>query len=106
MREYNPPQYTGSGASILNFVAYLAVAVCGNLSGWMMEVFSYGKKRVVVDAVIYPASSYMAVMMLALLIAVMAIVAAMMLPETFGQNLYKLKRQKQRQIKLKKIGRK
>ena len=102
MREYNPPQYTGSGASILNFVAYLAVAVFGNISGWMMDKFSFGKAEKVAEAMIYPASSYMAVMLLALFISIAAIAAALALPETHGQNLYRLKkleRNRQRSIK-------
>ena len=99
MREYNPPQYTGSGASILNFVAYLAVAVCGNISGILMDKFSFGKAEKVGDAIIYPASSYTAVMILALLIAVAAIMAALALPETHGQNLYRLEKMKRRKAK-------
>ena len=98
MREYNPPQYTSSGASVLNFIAYLAVAVCGNLAGFLMDKFAFGKAvKTAAGAIIYPASSYAAVMLLALFIAVVALAAAMMLPETHGQNLYrlqKLKRQK------------
>ena len=95
MREYNPPQYTGSGASVLNFVAYLAVAVCGNLAGWLMDLFSAGKV-VTEKAVIYPAASYAAVFVLSLLIAILALIAATMLPETRGQNLYKLEKLKRR----------
>jgi len=95
MREYNPPQYTGSGASVLNFVAYLAVAICGNLAGWLMDVFSAGK-IVTEKVVIYPAASYAAVFILSLLIAVLALVSAMMLPETRGQNLYKLEKIRRR----------
>ena len=88
IREYTPPQYTGSASSVLNFVAYLAVAICGNLAGWLMDVFSAGK--IVKDgAIIYPAASYAAVLMLSLFIALAALVAAMMLPETRGRNIYK-----------------
>lgn len=88
IREYTPSQYTGSGSSVLNFVAYLAVAICGNLAGWLMDVFSAGK--VVKDGVvIYPASSYAAVLILSMVIAVSALAAAMMLPETRGKNIYK-----------------
>ena len=95
MREYTPAQYTGSGASVLNFVAYLAVAICGNLAGWLMDIFSHGK--IVKDgAVIYPANSYAAVLILSLVIAVMALATAMMLPEPRGKNIYK---QEKMQIK-------
>ena len=93
MREYNPPQYTSSGASVLNFIAYLAVAVCGNFAGFLMDKFAFGKAvKNAAGAVIYPASSYVAVMLLALFIALLALGAAMMLPETHGENLYKLQR--------------
>ena len=88
MREYTPAQYTGSGASVLNFVAYLAVAICGNLAGWLMDVFSAGKV-VRAGAVIYPANSYAAVLVLSLVIGVLALATAMMLPETRGMNIYK-----------------
>ena len=95
IREYTPPQYTGSASSVLNFVAYLAVAICGNLAGWLMDVFSAGK--VVKNAVIiYPAASYAAVLILALAIAAAALFAALMLPETRGKNIYK---QEKMQIK-------
>ena len=88
MREYTPAQYTGSGASVLNFVAYLAVAVCGNLAGILMDAFSDGKV-VKAGVVIYPASSYAAVLILSLIIGVSALLAGLMLPETYGKNIYK-----------------
>ena len=88
MREYTPAQYTGSGASVLNFVAYLAVAVCGNLAGILMDAFSDGKV-VKAGVVIYPASSYAAVLTLSLIIGVSALLAGLMLPETYGKNIYK-----------------
>jgi len=96
MREYNPPQYTSSGASVLNFIAYLAVAVCGNIAGVLMDKFAFGKAvKNASGVIIYPASSYTAVMLLALFIAIAALVAAFMLPETHGKNLYQEeKRQK------------
>ena len=101
MREYSPAEYTGSGASVLNFVAYLAVAICGNLAGYLMDTFAFGKAQIVkeANAVIYPASSYQAVFVLSLLIGVIALAAACTLPETRGQNLYeseKLQRSKQK----------
>ena len=95
MREYTPPQYTGSGTSILNFVAYLAVAVCSNLAGWLMDIFSSGK-IVKENVVIYPASSYAAVLILSLLIAVLALATATMLPETRGKNICRLERKSRR----------
>ena len=99
MREFNPPQYTSSGASVLNFIAYLAVAVSGNLAGVLMDKFAFGKAvKTASGAIIYPASSYVAVMVMALLIALAALIAAFMLPETHGKNLYveqkKLRQQK------------
>ena len=96
MREYNPPQYTGSAASMLNFIAYLAVAVCGNLAGYLMDVFSAGKVVTDSGVVIYPAASYAAVFIMALFIAVAAVVACMLLPETHGNNLYRLEKNKKR----------
>lgn len=88
MREYTPAQYTGSGSSVLNFIAYMAVAVCGNLAGWLMEIFSAGKV-IKNGTVIYPVASYTAVLVLALIIAVMALSSATLLPETRGHNIYK-----------------
>ncbi len=104
MREYSPAEYTGSGASVLNFVAYLAVAICGNLAGYLMDTFAFGKARVAkeINAVIYPASSYQAVFVLSLFIALIALAAAFTLPETRGKNLYeseKLQRSKQKDNK-------
>jgi len=79
-------------------VAYLSVAVCGNIAGGLMEAFSSGK--VIKDTVvIYPVSSYAAVFMLSLVIAVLALAAGFMLPETHGQNLYKLERMNRRKHK-------
>ena len=99
MREYSPAQYTGSGASVLNFVAYLAVAICGNLAGWLMDTFACGKAKVLDKAVIYPASSYQAVFVLSLLIGLIALAAAFTLPETRGQNLYKIEKLQRRKQK-------
>ena len=103
MREYTPAQYTGSGASVLNFVAYLAVAVCGNLAGWLMDIFSTGK--VVKDgAVIYPVNSYAAVLVLSLVIAVIAVAAATVLPETRGKNIYKQEKLQQKAKRKKRVA--
>ena len=99
MREYSPAQYTGSGASVLNFVAYLAVAICGNLAGCLMDTFACGKAKVLDKAVIYPASSYQAVFVLSLLIGLIALAAAFTLPETRGQNLYKIEKLQRRKQK-------
>ena len=101
MREYSPAQYTGSGASVLNFVAYLAVAICGNLAGYLMDTFAFGKAQTVGKAVIYPASSYQAVFVLSLLIGLIALAAAFTLPETRGQNIYKAEKIQRRKQKVK-----
>ncbi len=101
-RELNPPRHVGAAASLLNAAAYIGVAVVGNLAGMLME-FCGGSAAVhTADKVIYPASSYLAVLLLSLAVAAVpeglpAVVSLAVaagacrlgrrIPETFGKNI-------------------
>lgn len=89
VREYTPSQYTGSGTSVINCVAYLGVAVVGNLAGYLMEFFGRGKVVITENARIYPVSSYEAIFILSLIISVVALAGTFKLKETYGKNICK-----------------
>lgn len=86
-RELNPPRQVGAAASLLNAAAYIGVAIVGNLAGMLME-FCGGSAAVhTADKVIYPASSYLAVLLLSLAVAAGACRLGRNIPETFGKNI-------------------
>ena len=87
VREYTPAQYTGSGTSVINCIAYLAVAVVGNVAGYLMEFFGRGKVVITETARIYPAESYEAIFILSLIISVVALLGTFKLKETYGKNI-------------------
>ncbi len=87
IRELNPKESTGAAVCALNFAAYVAVAVCGNLAGMLMDVFSTGNIETE-TSVIYPASSYSAVFVLAFVVAASSLAASLLVPETHGRNVY------------------
>ena len=87
-RETNPPENTGIAVAGLNFMAYASVAVSGHLGGVLMERFAGSGKIVLEQSVIYPESSYRAVFVLALLMALLSLLTALPVRETNGKNRY------------------
>ena len=83
-RETNPPEHTGVAVAGMNFAAYAAVAMCGHFGGVLMESFAGDGKVVLEHSVVYPASSYIAVFVLAFLMALPALFTALPVRETNG----------------------
>ena len=81
--ETNPPENLGVCASFSNCTAYLLVAVLGNVSGMLMDLF---KPEIINGAKVYGRYSYIAVFALFTVMAIICFVSSLKIVETNGQR--------------------
>lgn len=92
-RETNPPGSTGIAVGITNFAAYIMLAVLGSLTGLVLNCFnSYA--NIVDGKIIYPATAYLSLFIIFLLISINSFRIAFRFPETNGLNIYAGKKRK------------
>lgn len=91
-REINPPEATGVAVGILNFAAYVMVAVFANLSGFVLDCFRNHATAAADGAVIYPQAAYLTLFGLLFLTAAGTFCISLTMPETYGRNIYQGKR--------------
>lgn len=83
LRETNPEEASGSAIALMNFSFYLAVAVFGNLVGWLMNLFP----PAVCDGIrLYGRGSYLTVFGVLSVFAVVSAVLSWRLRETRGER--------------------
>ena len=87
--EINPPALTGVAVGLGNFTAYAAVAVLSSVAGGILDAFR-GQTRIdaATGTVFYPASAYVVLFGVLLLIGLGAFGLACRLQETRGNNIY------------------
>lgn len=86
MHEMNAPESGGVTVAVLNFTAYLMVALFSNVCGFLLERFS----PTIVDGVkIYGRGSYLLFFAFALAVVLFGLFNVRRLPETNGENVYK-----------------
>ena len=83
LTETNPPEILGVCASFQNFAAYFLVAVLGNASGLLMDLF---KPEIINGAKIYGRNSYIAVFTLFTIMAIFCFISSLKIIETNGQR--------------------
>ncbi len=81
--ETNPPENLGVCASLSNCTAYLLVALLGNVSGVLMDLF---KPEIINGAKIYGRNSYIAVFALFTILAIFCFASSLKIIETNGQR--------------------
>jgi len=92
-REVSDPQKIGTSLSLSNCFVYLLSSLAGQAAGLLME--KVGGSAIVIANVAgkevkhYPARSYLAVMIMLLLMVTFAIWNGSRVPETNGKNIYK-----------------
>ena len=91
-REINPPDATGVAVGILNFAAYVMVAIFANLSGFVLDLFRNHATTAADGAIIYPQSAYLTLFGLLFLTAIGTFWISLTMPETYGRNIYQGKR--------------
>lgn len=88
-REVSNPAGIGVALSLSNFCVYLIAGAGANFSGVLLEFFGRGHIERTATAVIYPARSYVALLVMLLALISVAIVRGLRVPETNGKNIYK-----------------
>jgi predicted MFS family arabinose efflux permease len=83
IKEFNPPELLSIATSFNNFSAYMAVAILGNLSGHLMNLFPPRQEG---DLLIYGRNSYLAVLSVMLFISLIVLVNSLRLRETYGKD--------------------
>ena len=78
IRDNNPAESMGTATSIINSSPYVAVAILGNLIGWIMEQW---KPVAVSGKMIYPSQAYCATFVLLLACAILGCIATFLLKE-------------------------
>ena len=93
-REISNPAGIGVALSLSNFCVYMIAGSGASFAGWLLEFFGRGGIVGIQDAlgketaVIYPARSYVALLIMLLAIVSIAIVRGLRVPETNGRNIY------------------
>lgn len=85
-RETNPPGTTGAAIGIINFGAYIMVALAGTVSGVVLDFFG-GTPTGENNAMVYPQSAYQIIFLLFLVITVFTFKLSLAMPETYGKNI-------------------
>ena len=88
-REISDPSAIGVALSLSNFLVYLLTTIAGLAAGFLMDVVGGDAIRKTGDVTIYPARSYLAVMIMLLAMESFAIWNGSRVPETNGRNIYK-----------------
>lgn len=91
-REINPPAATGAAVGILNFAAYVMVAVFANLAGFVLDAFRNQATTTPEGVIIYPQAAYFTLFGLLFLAALGTFYLSLKMPETYGKNIYTGKR--------------
>jgi MFS family permease len=86
IKETNDPDNVGLSVGILNTSAYLAVAVFSQFIGRTLDLFS-DKAVTLNSAIVYPASAYLTVFSILLLLALLGTATAAFSRETYGKNI-------------------
>ena len=88
-REISNPAAIGVALSLSNCLVYLLTTIAGLAAGFLMDVVGGGAIRKVGDVTIYPARSYVAVMLMLLAMESFAVWNGSRVPETNGKNIYR-----------------
>ncbi len=73
---------------ILNFSAYVMVAIFANLAGFILDCFRKYAATAADGAIIYPQIAYLTLFGLLSLIALGTFRLSLTMPETYGRNIY------------------
>ena len=84
LAETNPPENLGVCASFSNCLAYLTVALLGNLAGMLMDLF---EPAIVGGVRVYGTNTYLAVFALCTGAAAISFAASLMVKETYGRPI-------------------
>ena len=84
MKDTNTPETMGTVVSLSNGIAYLAVALLGNATGLLLDLFAPER---VGNALVYTTSSYLAVFGLFFLFSFGTLISACNLRDTCGRNV-------------------
>jgi len=87
-REISDPAAIGVALSLSNFLVYLLTTIAGLAAGFLMDVVGGDAIRKVGDVTVYPTRSYLAVLIMLLLMETFAIWNGSRVPETNGKNIY------------------
>ena len=88
-REISDPAAIGVALSLSNFLVYLLTTIAGLAAGFLMDVVGGDAIRKTGDVTVYPARSYLAVMIMLLVMVSFAIWNGSHVPETNGKNIYR-----------------
>ena len=87
-REISDPKAIGVALSMSNFLVYLLTTIAGLAAGFLMDVVGGDAIRKVGDVTVYPTRSYLAVLVMLLLMESFGIWNGSRVPETNGKNIY------------------
>ena len=81
-KELNPPEYVGLSVAILNFFAFVFIALDGNIAGFILKLFETKENLLPSGVYNYPPSAYALIFGVLSLLAIAGMIAGYLLPET------------------------
>ena len=83
IRDNNPEESLGTASSIINSSPYVAVAILGNLIGWIMGHWEPGE---VAGKMVYPPQAYFSIFLLLMVFAILGCIGTFLLKEKGGRG--------------------
>jgi len=90
-RETNPAEATGTAIGIINFGAYIMVAIAGTITGLILDMFT-GTQVSLDGPVVYPSSAYLTIFGLFTVVTALTFCFSLKMPETYGKNIFNNKK--------------
>ena len=85
-KELNPPEYVGLSVAILNFFAFVIIALDGNIAGFILKLFETKENLSATGVYNYPPTAYALIFGILTFFAIAGIIAGCLLPETGEKN--------------------
>ena len=81
-KELNDEKYTGMSVAFINFMAFVFISMYQNITGYILKMFPPAA-----GSLAFPVTAYQAVYSFFLIGAVISLIAAILMPETYKNNI-------------------
>lgn len=85
-KELNPPEHVGLSVAMLNFFAFIGIAIGGNAAGIVLSRYESVAKKLAGGVIHYPAEAYRDIFIVITFFALLGLISAFFVPETFKKQ--------------------
>lgn len=85
-KELNPPEHVGLSVAMLNFFAFVGIAIGGNAAGMVLSRYESAATELANGVIHYPAAAYRDIFIVITFFALFGLLFAFFVPETFKKQ--------------------